>query len=77
MPFHDDVAEREGAEAQSASSSLAPIVLTDAHRLAVLAELWAETEAGSRWVPLAIAAQRYEQRVRGNLSQSLSEKAAE
>lgn len=51
--------------------------LTDAHRLAVLAELWSETEAGLRWVPLAIAAQRYEQRVRANLHQSLSEKATE
>lgn len=38
--------------------------LTDAHRLAVLHGLWNETAAGVQWAPLAIAAQRYEIRIR-------------
>jgi|GEM_PF-4775963 len=70
MPFCDDIADCEPAPRVRA---LATCALTDAHRLAVLAELWAETDAGQRWVPLAIAASRYESRIR----ESLSEKAAE
>jgi hypothetical protein len=67
LPFFDDVSDREPV----APSEEATCELTDAQRLAVLAELWAETVAGPKHVPLYVAAQRYEQRVRESLRQSL------
>jgi hypothetical protein len=38
--------------------------MTDTDRLTVIAELYAEAESGLRPVPLYVAAQRYEARVR-------------
>lgn len=39
-------------------------MVTDEQRLMVVREIWVECMAGMRWVPLYVALQRYEQRVR-------------